>query len=132
MKLHEYKGKEITILYDVERCIHAKECVHGAPASFDPNAKPWIHPDQTPSQTLASVIQHCPTGALHYRASDPELEEKPPITNSIAIQPDGPLYARGNLGVRLSDCSNLSDTRIALCRCGASNHKPFCDTATFR
>lgn len=131
MKLHEYQGKEITISYDSERCIHAKECVHGAPTSFDPNAKPWVHPDDTEPQVLAAVIQRCPTGALHYRANDPELAEKPPLTNSIAIQPDGPLYIRGNLSVRLSDGSSLAETRIALCRCGASERKPFCDNSHF-
>ena len=33
------------VTYDAKRCIHAAECVHGLPAVFDSNAKPWINPD---------------------------------------------------------------------------------------
>lgn len=131
MKLHEYKGKEITIAYDSDRCIHAKECVRGAPETFDTQAKPWVQPENSAADTLAAVIQRCPTGALHYRAENAALAEKPDISNSVAVQPDGPLYVRGNLVLRVSGGPSLNDTRVALCRCGASDHKPFCDNSHF-
>lgn len=48
--------------------------------------------------------------------------------NSIMVRPDGPLIATGNIQVRDADGKLLaSGNDIALCRCGASQNKPFCD-----
>jgi CDGSH-type Zn-finger protein len=44
------------------------------------------------------------------------------------VNADGPTYLRGKLTLRHGE-SELEDTRIALCRCGASQHKPFCDNS---
>jgi CDGSH-type Zn-finger protein/uncharacterized Fe-S cluster protein YjdI len=132
MKLHEYKGKSITIIYDAQRCIHAKECAHGAPAVFDPNAKPWVSPDNGEAKTIAAVIQRCPTGALHYQTADSALAEHPDPSNTVVITPHGPLYLRGSITVVTSDEKELlADSRVALCRCGASSNKPFCDNSHF-
>jgi len=132
MSLHEYKGKNITVLYDAKRCIHAQECVHGAPAVFNANLKPWVNPDNAGAGTIAVVIQRCPTGALHYQAADPKLAERPDPSNTVTTTPHGPLHARGSLNV-VSEAGEaiLSDTRMALCRCGASKNKPFCDNSHF-
>jgi CDGSH-type Zn-finger protein/uncharacterized Fe-S cluster protein YjdI len=132
MKLHEYKGKNITIVYDVQRCIHAKECVRGAPAVFNADTKPWVNPDTAEPRTVAAVIQKCPTGALHYQAADPALAEHPDPSNTLIPSPDGPLYLRGNIIVATDDNKEvLADSRVALCRCGASRNKPFCDNSHF-
>ncbi|HTZ96162.1 MAG TPA: CDGSH iron-sulfur domain-containing protein [Terriglobales bacterium] len=132
MKLHVYQGKKIIVTYDAQRCIHARECVHGAPEVFDVNAKPWVDPDKADAKTIASVIQHCPTGALHYQAEDSKLAERPDPSNSVTTMAHGPLYVRGSLNVVTEDGQAiLSDTRMALCRCGASKNKPLCDNAHF-
>lgn len=132
MKLHEYKGKKITVTYDAKRCIHAKECVHGAAAVFNPNSKPWVNPENAEAANIAIVIQRCPTGALHYQAADPKLAERPDASNTVTTAPQGPLHARGSLNV-VSEVGEaiLSDTRMALCRCGASKNKPLCDNSHF-
>ena len=42
--------------------------------------------------------------------------------------PDGPVLVSGAVEIRRSDGSLiLEDTRLALCRCGASRFKPLCD-----
>jgi CDGSH-type Zn-finger protein/uncharacterized Fe-S cluster protein YjdI len=42
--------------------------------------------------------------------------------------PDGPLLIKGNLTIRAGDARVAwQGTETALCRCGASNNKPFCD-----
>ena len=132
MGQHEYKGKKITVTYDAKRCVHAKECVRGAPTVFDPNSKPWVHPDNTEAGAITAVIQHCPTGALHYQTANSTLAERPDASNSAKTVPDGPLYLRGSLNV-VTDSGEaiVSDTRMALCRCGASKNKPFCDNSHF-
>jgi CDGSH-type Zn-finger protein/uncharacterized Fe-S cluster protein YjdI len=128
VKIQEYKGKAITVLYDAQRCIHAKECVHGAPEVFVAGGKPWVQPDQAEAKAITAVIKRCPTGALHYQAADPSLAERADPSNTLTIAPRGPLYLRGSFVVVAEDEKELlSDTRAALCRCGASKNKPFCD-----
>jgi CDGSH-type Zn-finger protein/uncharacterized Fe-S cluster protein YjdI len=132
MKVQEYKGKAITVLYDAQRCIHAKECVHGAPEVFDIKAKPWVAPDNAEAKTIAAVIKRCPTGALHYLAADSSLAERSEPSNTLTITADGPLYLRGSFVLGADDEKELlSDTRAALCRCGGSKNKPFCDNSHF-
>lgn len=127
-KIHSYQSNDIEIRYDVARCIHAAECVHGAPAVFDPQAKPWIKPEAADGDTVAAVVMRCPTGALHFRRLDDGAEETPAASNTVTVAADGPLYVRGD--VTVADAAGnlmLEDTRIALCRCGASKTKPLCD-----
>ena len=53
-KLNQYKGKNITVVYDAQRCIHAKECVHGAPSVFSIEAKPWVNPDSSEAKAIVT------------------------------------------------------------------------------
>jgi CDGSH-type Zn-finger protein len=53
-----------------------------------------------------------------------------PDQNTIALSPNGPLYVRGRIKVSSASGQALFDgSRVALCRCGASKRKPFCDGA---
>jgi len=127
-KVHEYEGQSVVVTYDAKRCIHAAECVHGLPGVFDPKARPWVAPDAAGADELAEVVARCPTGALHLTRRDGGGAEAAPGENTITVEADGPLYAAGDLEVVDAEGSVLlTDTRIALCRCGASKNKPFCD-----
>lgn len=127
-KVFEYPGKEITVRYDMKRCIHAAECVRGLPAVFDTQRKPWVDAEAAPAAELAAVVARCPSGALHFTRLDGGPEEPVPVANVITVTADGPLYLRGDLAVTDPEGSVMrQDTRMALCRCGASTHKPFCD-----
>jgi uncharacterized Fe-S cluster protein YjdI len=42
--VHTDRGEDIEVSYDVARCIHARECVEGAPEVFDPDRRPWVDP----------------------------------------------------------------------------------------
>src|SRR5436190_24334845 len=51
-----------------------------------------------------------------------------PATNTATLTVDGPVYLSGDLALTTADGDvGLPDTGIALCRCGASRNKPFCD-----
>jgi CDGSH-type Zn-finger protein/uncharacterized Fe-S cluster protein YjdI len=116
--------------YDVNRCIHARECVRGLPEVFNPDKRPWIDPDNADAEDVAEVILECPTGALQFNRTDDGTEEPVPDTNVITVWPDGPLYLRGDIEiVTPNDTTLLEDTRVALCRCGASENKPLCDNS---
>jgi CDGSH-type Zn-finger protein/uncharacterized Fe-S cluster protein YjdI len=126
--IHEYDGEDISVTWDGERCIHARECVDGLPGVFDPDEHPWIDPDEADADGVAEVITRCPTGALQFERNDGGWEETTPDENTIDVVPDGPLYARGDIDiVDEDDTELLSDTRVAFCRCGASGNKPLCD-----
>lgn len=128
MSKKEYDGKDIKITFDLKKCIHAAECVNGAPEVFDPNKRPWITPDEAPAGKLASVVKKCPTGALKYEMKDGTNQEALPDENSMQLMKNGPIYCSGNFQVNDQPRSeNNQESRLALCRCGASNNKPYCD-----
>lgn len=128
--IHEYSGEEITVTYDVKRCIHARECVAGLPDVFDPDKRPWIDPDNADVNELADVIMDCPTGALQFERTDSGSEETAPDENTVTVVPDGPLYLHGDIEITTTDGETLlADTRVALCRCGLSENKPLCDNS---
>ena len=126
----KYRGRAIDVSYDVRRCIHASECVRGLPQTFNRQHVPWIEPDKSPPADVAEVIMRCPSGALRFERKDAGLPEPIPATNTLTLVPDGPLYVRGEIKVISPQGEMLHrDTRIALCRCGNSNNKPFCDNS---
>ena len=125
--MHRYEGRGGTVTYDVKRCIHAGECSRGLPAVFDSKAKPWINPDAADTIALAAVVERCPSGALHIERAD-GIAEAVPGRNTATLTAGGPVCLRGDLAVMAQDSSvALADTRMALCRCGESKNKPFCD-----
>lgn len=129
-KILKYEGDEITITYDVNRCIHAENCVNGLPAVFDKNRRPWIDADMATGDEVADVIETCPTGALQYVMKNSDRVENPPSHNRILLQKDGPVYMFGDIEVQDHEGKViLEDTRFALCRCGASKNKPACDNS---
>lgn len=126
-KIHSYESEEITIEFDSKRCLHSAECVKNMPSVFNPDNKPWITPEEASAEQIKEVVHHCPTGALHYKADEEEL---PARENTITIIPDGPLYLRGDIEIQNAEGETLlEDTRLAVCRCGASENKPLCDNS---
>jgi CDGSH-type Zn-finger protein/uncharacterized Fe-S cluster protein YjdI len=129
-EVHEYSGEQITVSYDVNRCIHVRECVRELPEVFDPDKRPWIDPDEGDVEELASVVMDCPTGALQFERTNDSPDEPIPDENTVTVVPDGPLYLHGNVKITTTDDDTLlNDTRVALCRCGLSQNKPLCDNS---
>jgi len=127
-RIVKYKGKNIVVSFIVDRCTHVAACLRGAPKVFNTRRQPWVDPDAAPPDRVAEVVLRCPTGALHFQRLDEGPEESVPEKNTVILNEDGPLYLRGNVEIRSKDGDVLlTDTRIALCRCGFSRHKPFCD-----
>lgn len=127
-KLHHYESPDAKVTWDATRCIHAAECVRTVPQVFDPAAKPWIQPVKADPASVADAVNRCPSGALRMQFADGTSAMIVPADNTGQVTTDGPTYLRGRLQLHQGE-STLEDTRIALCRCGASQHKPFCDNS---
>jgi CDGSH-type Zn-finger protein/uncharacterized Fe-S cluster protein YjdI len=127
-RIHKYQGESILVTWHSGRCTHVAECLRGLPSVFDIHVTPWVRPDRAAAAAVAGVVERCPSGALHYERLDDGPAEQPAERNVVLVSADGPLYIWGDLEIITSDgVLLLSDTRVALCRCGASGNKPFCD-----
>lgn len=122
-----YQGKNITV-YDNRRiCSHAAECVGNLSSVFDSKARPWINPDGADVKVIIAAIKKCPSGALSYSVDGVHHrdEEREP---AIDIVRNGPYNVVGRIKLQVSDALQPpSKEHYALCRCGASRNKPYCD-----
>jgi CDGSH-type Zn-finger protein/uncharacterized Fe-S cluster protein YjdI len=128
-RIRSYESDAFAVDFDIKRCIHAEECVKGLPAVFDPGRRPWVDPDAAPASELRQVIERCPSGALEYRRKDGDEEGVGPTQNTVRVSPAGPLFVSGRLRLVLPSGETLRESRAALCRCGHSENKPFCDNS---
>jgi CDGSH-type Zn-finger protein len=105
-----------------------RNCVRGLRQVFNPEARPWVAVDAADADAIAATIETCPTGALHYRRLDGGRQEQPQEDTTVEPRPNGPLFVRGLVRIVDPDGQLIrEDTRLVLCRCGASGNKPFCD-----
>ncbi len=128
-----YETADVTVTYDATRCIHNGHCVRSLPAVFNTSARPWIQPERAAAAEVLAIVAGCPTGAL--RATQPDgatadaLVADAPV--AIRVSRNGPLYVRGSVTILdgTSGEALAEDGRVALCRCGLSKRKPFCDNS---
>jgi CDGSH-type Zn-finger protein/uncharacterized Fe-S cluster protein YjdI len=129
-KTFTYPGEKMDVQWDGSLCIHIGECGRAKGELFVAGRKPWCQPDLAPNEEVEDVIARCPTGALTYHDKTGSKTELPVPENSIHVAYNGPLYVRGDLDIdgAPEDAPGLN-FRAALCRCGQSKNKPFCDNS---
>ena len=129
-RVRAYTGEEIDVTYDAGRCIHVAECLRRLHDVFDTTRRPWILPDNATADDVAETVMACPSGALQFARKDGGVAEPLPATNTIRLAHNGPLFVRGDFTIvtPLGEVV-LKETRASLCRCGASESKPFCDNS---
>lgn len=125
-KLHAYRGTGVDVTYDAKRCIHYAACVRSLPRVFDPGSRPWVMPDNAGADAVVRAVESCPTGALQYVRNDGGDGEMAAPVNTATVSRNGPTYLRGTIEVHAGGPVR-AETRMALCRCGASGRKPYCD-----
>ncbi len=122
-----YAGKAIDIHFNKLICSHAALCANQLPEVFDSNRTPWINPDNGEIKTIKQVVQECPSGALSYAEKNGTPQHLLSGEHRIKIEKNGPYFVSG---VVLSDAVKAKGScpdKYALCRCGASRNKPYCD-----
>lgn len=122
-----YRGRDVEVSFDLDICIHVGECLRGEREVFKLDRRPWVLPDAGSPDMIASVIGLCPSGALQYRRLDGGAQEEVSSNTTVTPIRNGPLLVRGRIEVTREDGTVETLPRATLCRCGDSQHKPFCD-----
>jgi uncharacterized Fe-S cluster protein YjdI len=125
-----YANDRIEVRWEPRLCVHVGECFQRLPEVFDPWSRPWVRPEAADPDTLAEVVMRCPSGALHFRRLDGGPQEDDLIDDEVELVAlaDGPMQVRGHAKLVGADGETIrEDTRMVLCRCGASRTKPLCD-----
>lgn len=130
--MKQYKKEALTINWEPEKCIHSTKCWRGAtglPTVFNPKEKPWIKPENESIETIIAHIKQCPSGALSYSLVDEK--EQFSFENQVVkvtVLANGPLLCSGKITIVFPDGRiEEKQNNTALCRCGSSANKPFCD-----
>jgi uncharacterized Fe-S cluster protein YjdI len=122
-----YRTDQIAVYWEPALCIHTARCLRALPQVFDVHRRPWVQVDAAAADEVAAAVSRCPTGALRFERFDGAPQEELPDSPVIEAQPDGPLYIHGHVRIVNEDGTERELPRAALCRCGESNNKPFCD-----
>ena len=128
-KVSQFGGEQVDVTWDGELCIHVGECGRAKGDLFVAGRNPWCQPDVTSADEVMEVVQRCPTGALTYHVKKGDAEAAD-AENTVTVAVNGPLFLRGELQIdgAPADKPGLA-FRAALCRCGQSANKPFCDNS---
>lgn len=127
----EYRGERYTLLDNEAYCAFARFC--------DAFGQVWNlvsdGSEQADILTLREAF-NCPAGRLMIRENttgqqiEPKLEKTIGVLEDPMIKCSGPLYIKGGIKIESADGRVYEiRNRVALCRCGESGHKPFCNGA---
>ncbi len=127
MQMKEYSNGEIIVIWDPDKCIHARECVNGLPQVFDREKTPWVNVKGASTKEIISVVERCPSGALTCKKVGAAASAEKSGAE-IKVIKNGPLIVEGNCTL-IDWKGKKADNHgtFALCRCGKSKKKPFCD-----
>jgi uncharacterized Fe-S cluster protein YjdI len=128
MAKRTYENKGIRVFWDSEKCVHSEHCVHGLPQVFDRERRPWVNVDAAEAEEIRRVIATCPSGALTCECFGTTDDTVPGDLPVINVLKDGPYQVCGKVSLVGVDGVTIQTGDIcALCRCGKSGNKPFCD-----
>jgi CDGSH-type Zn-finger protein len=129
-RVREVDGPDLKLTDAPDLCNHAGFCLRAGGignltrSSDDPEAK----------RLAIEEAGNCTSGRLVAWHKESEKSTEPEFKPSITIVEEphkgcsGPLWVRGSVPIESSNGDTYEvRNRVALCRCGASSNKPFCD-----
>ena len=129
-KVFKFDGERATVSWHGRLCIHVGECGRAKGDLFVAGRKPWCQPDVTTDEEVEDVVLRCPTGSLTVDYEDGSRAETADSHNTVHVAYNGPLFVRGDLDIAdAPDNAPGLNFRAALCRCGKSANKPYCDNS---
>ncbi len=124
----EYTHGELTVFWKQALCQHSGNCVRGLPTVFNVKARPWINAQRDSAEKVIEQINKCPSGALSYHMKSEQKNTRSTGGATIKIMSHGPFRVTGDFTLTDEDGNPLEKMeKVALCRCGGSSNKPFCD-----
>jgi CDGSH-type Zn-finger protein/ferredoxin len=122
-----YTRDELTVFDNRGICQHSGFCTDALPAVFRVHAEPFIDPSAADKSAIVEAVRRCPSGALSHALDGIEhrdQEREPTVT----VSKDGPYRITGGVEIPGEPrAEGASSEHYALCRCGGSRNKPFCD-----
>jgi uncharacterized Fe-S cluster protein YjdI len=128
-KIIKYSNDELTVVWKPAMCIHSKHCWKELPEVFKPKDRPWVDMKGASSEKIKEQVDKCPSGALSYikKGEQPETKNNE-WTSLIEVTRNGPLLVHGNVTIQDAEGKHTERQKVtALCRCGDSANKPYCD-----
>ena len=124
----KYVKDDLTIVWKPGKCIHAAVCVKMLPKVYNPNERPWLKQENASVQELKAQINECPSGALTYIDASEKKSEAPQRRIEVKVTKNGPMLIKGDFSITgIDGNTEIKSGMTAVCRCGASNNKPYCD-----
>ncbi len=148
----KYSNDEITVYWKPGACVHASYCYRELIEVFDPSRRPWVDMKGSSTDRIIETVNMCPTEALtwkwnndeknrdvgddqlnHVKFRRPELMQEETSLNeeipvSVKVMVDGPIVVKGNFTLAYSgNKKEIHESLVSICRCGSSDHQPFCD-----
>jgi CDGSH-type Zn-finger protein len=123
----DFAGDEVTVHDNRGICAHIGYCTDQLPEVFKMGEEPWIEPEGAPAVRVAEQTRRCPSGALSHSIDGEEYrdEDREP---TIKVSAAGPYLVTGGVDLLETEwLEGASREHYALCRCGRSENKPFCD-----
>lgn len=126
----ETDGPEMLLTDAEPLCSYARFC--------DAYGQVWNLVEKTDDAEARDLVTHeagsCPSGRLvawnkqTKQAIEPALEASLGLVEDPHLGVSGPIWVRGGILIESEDGTGYEvRNRVTLCRCGASNNKPFCD-----
>ncbi len=126
-RLDRYEGKDIAVVDNRGTCCHFGQCTEQLPAVFHHDGEPFVTADAAESEAIEQIVRRCPSGALGFERNGAVYEGEQREAE-VFVSGNASYYVRGGIelqGERMN--RGASREHYALCRCGRSKNKPFCD-----
>jgi uncharacterized Fe-S cluster protein YjdI len=149
----KYSNDEITVYWKPSACVHASYCYRELIEVFDPGRRPWVDMKGASTDKIIETVNMCPTEALTWKWNDnkknnsvgadqtnhvkfrrselldediQEIRKESPVMVKVMV--DGPIVIKGSFILDHSgNKKEIKESLVSICRCGASDHMPFCD-----
>ena len=126
--VQHYPGEQASISFNRSICSGAARCVKGLPSVFSSeSSEDWIAPDNDSLENVKAAVANCPSGAMSLQIEGQVIAPTETTKPQISIVPNGPLNVQGIKLIDRQPATNARPEQYALCRCGLSKNKPYCD-----